>query len=157
MGTRLSFAALALLLGAAPVVAQETMSDREQAAADEQMALRTAMIVPGIEGWRFADAGDERSIWMDVVWVGRDLDKPATEVRGDLLFYDLSGRLRFGLSVDLQRPIDRNDAVSQTGLGVAYDDTRADHRWLRSTPVPSMLIDFRVKRVLFADGELLEY
>lgn len=157
MGTRLSFAALALLLGAAPVVAQETMSDRKQAAADEEMALRTGMIVPGIEGWRFADAGDERAIWMDVVWIGRDLDKPATEVRGDLLFYDLSGRLRFGLAVDLQRPIDRNDAVSQTGIGVRYDDTRADHRWLRSTPVPSMLVDFRVKRVLFADGELLEY
>lgn len=157
MGTRLSFAALALLLSAGPVIAQEAMSDREQAAADAEMAERTSMIVPGIEGWRFADLRNEQTIWMDVVWVGRDLDKPATEVRGDLLFYDLSGRLRFGLAVDLQQPIDRNDAITQTGIGVAYDDTRADHRWLRSTPVPSMLIDFRVKRVLFDDGELLEY
>ena len=157
MGTRLSLAALALLLSAVPGVAQQAMSDREQAAADEEMARRTSMIVPGIEGWRFADAGGQQAIWMDVVWVGRDIDKAATEVRGDLLFYDLTGRLRFGLAVDLQQPIDRNDAVTQTGIGVRYDDTRADHRWLRSTPVPSMLIDFRVKRVLYADGELLEY
>lgn len=157
MGTRLTFAALALLLSAGPVIAQEAMSDREQAAADEEMARRTSMIVPGIDGWRYADTGDQEAIWMDVVWVGRALDKPATEVRGDLLFYDLTGRLRFGLAVDLQQPIARNDAVTQTGIGVRYDETRADHRWLRSTPVPSMLIDFRVKRVLFADGELLEY
>ena len=157
MGTRLTFAALAVLLIGSPLQAQDRPSDREQAAADAAMAERTSMIVPGIEGWRFADTGTERAIWMDVTWVGRDVDKPATEVRGDLLFYDLSGRLRFGLAVDLQRPIQRNDAVSQTGIGIRYDDTRADHRWLQSTPVSSMLIDFRVKRVLFGDGELLEY
>lgn len=157
MGARLSFVVLALLLSTAPAVAQEARSDRELAAADAEMAERTGMIVPGIDGWRFADTGDQPAIWMDVVWIGRDLDKPATEVRGDLLFYDLTGRLRFGLAVDLQQPIDRNDAVTQTGIGVRYDDTRADHRWLRSTPVSSMLIDFRVKRVLFADGELLEF
>lgn len=159
MGTRPSFAALTLplLLIASPVAAQDAMSDREQAAADTEMAERTAMIVPGIDGWRFADAGAEQAIWMDVVWVGRELDKQATEVRGDLLFYDLTGRLRFGLAVDVQRPIDRNDAVHQTGIGIRYDGSRVDHQWLRSTPVNSMLIDFRVKRVLYEDGELLEY
>jgi hypothetical protein len=157
MGTRFFFVALCLLLSAAPALAQVTMSDREQAAADVEMARRTGMILPGIESWRFADTGDQRAIWMDVVWIGRDLDKPATEVRGDLLFYDLTGRLRFGLAVDLQQPIERNDAVAQTGVGVRYDDTRADHQWLQSTPVASMLIDFRVKRVLFSDGELLEF
>lgn len=164
MGTRLSFAALALLLAAAPAGAQDAerpaqqrMSDRETAAADEQMAQRTDMIIPGIRSWRFADAGEQRAIWLDVVWVGRDLDKQATEVRGDLLFYDLTGRLRFGLAVDLQRPIARNVAVTQTGIGIRYDDSRTDHQWLRTTPFSSMLIDFRVKRVLFDDGELLEY
>lgn len=157
MGTRLSLAALALLLIASPALAQETMSDREQAAADSEMAERTSMIIPGFDGWRYTDVGDSPAIWMDVVWVGRDLDKRAVEVRGDLLFYDLGGRLRFGLAVDLQQPIERNDAITQTGIGIAYDATRADHRWLQSTPISSMLVDFRVKRVLFEDGELLEY
>lgn len=157
MGTRLSCAALALLLITSPTIAQERLSDRQQAAADAEMAERTSMIVPGFDGWRFADTRDRPAIWMDVVWVGRDLDKRAVEVRGDLLFYDLTGRLRFGLAVDLQQPIDRNDAITQTGIGVGYDESRADHRWLRSTPISSMLVDFRVKRVLFEDGELLEY
>lgn len=159
MGPRLSYGMLALplLLIASPLGAQDAMSDREQAAADSEMAERTEMIVPGIDGWRFADTGDQQAIWMDVVWVGRELDKRATEVRGDLLFYDLSGRLRFGLAVDVQRPINRNDAVHQTGIGIRYDGSRVDHQWLRSTPVTSMLIDFRVKRVLYEDGELLEY
>lgn len=157
MGTRVMFAALAVLLVGSPLFAQDRPSDREQAAADTLMVERTGMIVPGIQSWRFAEGATERAIWMDVTWVGRELDKPATEVRGDLLFYDLSGRMRFGLAVDLQRPIRRNEAISQTGLGIAYDDARDDHRWLRSTPVSSMLIDFRVKRVLFEDGELLEF
>jgi len=157
MGTRLWGAALALFLIAAPALGQERMSDREQAASDAEIAERTSMIVPGFDGWRFADVGDRPAIWMDVVWVGRDLAKRAVEVRGDLLFYDLSGRLRFGLAVDLQQPIERNAAITQTGIGVGYDETRADHRWLRSTPTSAMLVDFRVKRVLFEDGELLEY
>ena len=157
MGTRLSFAALTVLLIGSPLFAQDRPSDREQTAADSVMAERMGMIVPGIQSWRLADGATEQAIWMDVTWVGRDLDKPAPEVRGDLLFYDLSGRRRCGLAVDLQRPIQRNDAVAQTGIGIRYDGSRADHRWLRSTPVSSMLIDFRVRRVLFADGELLEY
>lgn len=157
MRTTLSCAALALVLIASPAHAQERASDREQAAADAEMAERTSMIVPGFDGWRYTDVGARPAIWMDVVWVGRDLDKKAVEVRGDLLFYDLSGRLRFGLAVDLQQPIGRNDAITQTGIGVRYDETRADHRWLQSTPISSMLVDFRVKRVLFEDGELLEY
>lgn len=157
MGTRLTTAMLALLLAVSPALAQQGQSDRAAAASNPEIAARTSMIVPGISSYRFAEGADQRAIWLDVVWVGRDLGKTAREVRGDLLFYDLSGRLRFGLSVDLQRPINRNDAITQTGIGIAYDDTRADHRWLRATPVSAMLIDFRVKRVLFEDGELLEY
>jgi hypothetical protein len=157
MGTRLSTAILALFVAATPALAQQGQSDREAAAANPEIAARTSMIIPGVASYRFAQGVDQQAIWLDVVWVGRDLDKTAREVRGDLLFYDLSGRLRFGLSVDLQRPISRNDAITQTGIGIAYDETRADHRWLRATPVSAMLIDFRVKRVLFEDGELLEY
>ena len=156
MGTRLSLAAVALLAAATPAVAQERMSDRQEAAADAEIARRTDMIVPGVASYRFADT-DQPAIWLDVVWVGRDLDKTAMEVRGDLLFHDLSGRVRFGLAVDLQRPISRNDAVTQTGIGIRYDASRTDHRWMRSTPVSAMLIDFRVKRVLYEDGELLEF
>ncbi|MGD8495089.1 MAG: hypothetical protein PVF05_02795 [Gemmatimonadales bacterium] len=155
MGTRFSVAAVALLLAASPALAQQ--SDRQEAASNPEIAARTSMIVPGIADYRFAQGADQPAIWLDVVWVGRNLDKTAQEVRGDLLFYDLSGRLRFGLSVDLQRPISRNQAITQTGIGIAYDETRADHRWLKATPVSAMLIDFRVKRVLFDDGELLEY
>ena len=157
MGTRLSTAMLALFIAATPALAQQGRSDREAAAANPEIAARTSMIIPGVASYRFAQGADQQTIWLDVVWVGRDLDKTAREVRGDLLFYDLSGRLRFGLSVDLQRPISRNDAITQTGIGIAYDETRADHRWLRATPVSAMLIDFRVKRVLYEDGELLEY
>lgn len=157
MGTRFSVAAVALLLAASPALAQQARSDRQEAASNPEIAARTSMIVPGIADYRFARGADQPAIWLDVVWVGRELDKTAQEVRGDLLFYDLSGRLRFGLSVDLQRPISRNQAITQTGIGIAYDETRADHRWLRATPASAMLIDFRVKRVLFEDGELLEY
>lgn len=157
MGTRLSIALLALLVTASPGLAQQGQSDREAAAQDPEIAARTSAIIPGIASYRFAQGADQAAIWLDVVWVGRGLDKTAREVRGDLLFYDLTGRLRFGLSVDLQRPISRNDAITQTGIGIAYDGTRADHRWLRSTPVSAMLIDFRLKRVLYDDGELLEY
>ena len=156
MGTRAWTTALALVVAATPAIAQDRTSDREQAAANEAIARRTEMIVPGIDSYRFADTA-EPAIWLDVVWIGRDLDKTAREVRGDLLFYDLAGRLRFGLAVDLQRPIARNDAVTQTDIGIRYDESRVDHRWMRSTPVSAMLIDFRVKRVLYEDGELLEY
>lgn len=149
--------ALFLIPGVSPVSAQEAMSDRAGAANSPEMVERTSMIVPGIEGHRFAETAQEPALWYDVVWVGRELDKTAMEVRGDLLFYDLSGRLRFGLAVDVQRPISRNDAVTQTGIGIRYDDSREDHRWLRSTPVSSMWIDFRVKRILYDDGELVEY
>lgn len=157
--TRRMIAAFALLAfaGASPALGQQQMSDRARAAQTPEMVERTGMIVPGIEAHRFAETAQEPALWYDVVWVGRDLDKTAMEVRGDLLFYDLSGRLRFGLAVDLQRPISRNDAITQTGIGIRYDDGRPDHRWLRSTPISSMLIDFRVKRVLFEDGELVEY
>lgn len=156
---RTTIASLAVILFfmASPAQAQQAMSDRARAAETPEMVERTGMIVPGIEAHRFADAAQEPALWYDVVWVGRALDKTAMEVRGDLLFYDLSGRLRFGLAVDLQRPISRNDAITQTGIGIRYDDSRQDHRWLRSTPITSMLIDFRVKRVLYDDGELVEY
>lgn len=156
MGTRNVLASLAATLLLLPATAAAQMSDRAQAAADSAMVERTKLIVPGIDGWRFADTADP-AIWLDVVWVGHELPKRAQEVRGDLLFYDQTGRLRFGLGVDLQRPIGRNEAVTQTGIGIAYDATRQDHEWLRTTPVGSMSIDFRAKRVLYEDGELREY
>lgn len=157
--TRRTLVSLAVLLflGVSPVPAQQAMSDRARAEESSEMVERTSMIVPGIEAHRFAETAQEPALWYDVVWVGRELDKTAMEVRGDLLFYDLSGQLRFGLAVDLQRPISRNDAITQTGIGIRYDDSRTDHRWLRTTPISSMLIDFRVKRILYDDGELVEY
>ncbi len=148
---------LLLFVGVSSGAAQEAMSDRARAAESPEMVERTSMIVPGIEAHRFAEAAQEPALWYDVVWVGRELDKTAMEVGGDLLFYDLTGRLRFGLAVDLQRPINRNDAITQTGIGIRYDDSRQDHRWLRTTPISSMKIDFRVKRILYDDGELVEY
>ncbi|MFW6084415.1 MAG: hypothetical protein ACODAA_04320 [Gemmatimonadota bacterium] len=160
--TRRIIASLSLLfvVGVSSAAAQEDrqeISDRALAAESPEMVERTGIIVPGIEAHRFAETAQEPALWYDVVWVGRDLEKTATEVRGDLLFYDLTGKLRFGLAVDLQRPISRNDAITQTGIGIRYDDGREDHRWLRSTPLSSMLIDFRVKRILYDDGELVEY
>jgi hypothetical protein len=160
MGTRRTFAALALFAGLAfPAAgtAQEGMSDRAEAAADTDVAARTGMIVPGILDFRFASTTDGDFMWLDVVWVGRRLDKTATEVRGDLLFYDLAGRLHFGLGVNLQRPLSPNRAITQTGIGIKYDKSRVDHQWLRNTPVSAMRIDFRVGRVLYEDGELVEY
>lgn len=159
MGTRRSVILAGLVALLAPTVgaAQQQMSDRAEAAADAEIDRRTRMIVPGIEDFRFASTSEGDRIWLDVVWVGRNLDKIATEVRGSLLFYDMAGRLRFGLQVDLQQPIRQSQAITQTGIGIAYDDSRADHRWLRTTPTSAMRIDFRVARVMFEDGELLEF
>lgn len=160
MGTRRTLALLALAAGLAlPTAgrAQDAMSDRAEAAADVDVAARTTLIIPGISDSRFASTTDGEFMWLDVVWVGRRLDKTATEVRGDLLFYDLAGRLRFGLAVNLQRPLSPNRAITQTGIGIKLDGSRVDHQWLRNTPVSAMRIDFRVGRVLYEDGELVEY
>lgn len=160
MGTRrtlTAFAVLTALVAPATAAAQEAMSDQAQAAADDQLAARTSMIVPGFQDFRFASTTEGDFIWLDVVWVGRRLDKTATEVRGDLLFYDLAGRLHFGLGVNLQRPIRPNQALVQTGLGIKYDASRVDHQWLRNTPLSGMRVDFRASRVLYEDGELVEY
>lgn len=156
MGTRIVSASLAAALLVLPATASAQVSDRAQAAADPELIERTELIIPGIDGWRFADTADP-AIWLDVVWVGRELPKRAREVSGDLLFYDQTGRVRFGLGVELQQPIGRNDAVTQTGIGIAYDASRQDHQWLRTTPLSSMSVDFRAKRVLYEDGELKEY
>lgn len=159
MGTRFVFSSLVLALLFAAVPAQAQMSDRERVLADSVMVERFSYIVPGIEARRFAEGGDQPAVWMDVVWVGRDLPKTAREVTGDLVFYDLTGRARFGVAVQIQRPIGRNQAVSQTGIGIGvdYDANRPDHEWLRTTPTSSMTIDFRVRRILYEDGELKEY
>lgn len=160
MGTRRSVSVLALLAGLLfPTAgeAQDAMSDRAEAARDIEVAARTNMIVPGILDSRYSSTTDGDFMWFDVVWVGRRLDKTATEVRGDLLFYDLAGRLHFGLAVNLQRPLRPNQAITQTGIGIKYDASRVDHQWMRNTPISAMRIDFRVGRVLYEDGELVEY
>lgn len=132
--------------------AQMSTSTRDSSAGAVKTPARQ-IVVPAVSRKRFAKENYEDYIWFDVEWKAVNLRKAARSIKGFLLFHDLFGEQKLAVRVTIDDPIAPGRSRVQRGIGFDYNQFRDEHRWVRTTELNDMLIQFEIESILYSDGE----
>jgi hypothetical protein len=97
--------------------------------------------------------------WLDfdVEYETALLEKPATAIRGTLVFSDSFGKERFEMPTEITDAIEPGRKVRQKGLRFKYNQFRDEHQWMNSTDTAKMQVALRISTVMFRDGSTAAY
>jgi hypothetical protein len=130
--------------------------------AEEPVAAGSLVLPVAVTRKHFQGKDPAHGRWED--WLDFDveyetalLEKPATAIRGTLVFSDSFGRERFEMPTEITDAIEPGRKTRQKGLRFKYNQFRDEHQWMNSTDPAKMQVALRISTVLFRDGSTATY
>jgi hypothetical protein len=114
----------------------------------------TSLVLVDIQNKRYQQGDYENYIWWDAVYNPVGLPKRTRAIKGTVEFADLFGEVHFALNVVINDPMDPGRKLATPGVGFTYNQFMDAHQWMLSTDVSNMMVKFRIKSIIYADGSI---
>ena len=128
------------------IPAQTIMKRKVSLSANEIITAKISNKISEKEGYK-------ENIWFDIEWIPAKLKKPARIISGILEFYDLRGNIGFKLEKTFESIVYPTVPIKETEIGFTFDQSNDAHTWMKGTDIKYMILKFRVKNILYEDGE----
>ena len=96
-----------------------------------------------------------------IAWDARydfsNLPRSTRAIKGILEFSDLFGEQKFLLQATINEPVAKGSEHTSRGSGFRYNQFRGPDQWMRATDAKDMRVVFRVKQIIYDNGEQAEF
>lgn len=94
---------------------------------------------------------------LDVEYDTTTLARPASAIKGTLLFSDPFGELRFEMPTLVSDIIEPGRPVRQKNIRFKFNQFRDAHQWMHGTDPKKMVVALHVTEVMYRDGTTQNY
>jgi len=94
----------------------------------------------------------EDHIWFDCSYTLQPESKPTRAVKGEIIFSDLFGEIKFKIQLTLNEPLTPGQILKQPGIGFTYNQFIGEHQWMLATRLEDMRFSFKATNVIYTDG-----
>lgn len=141
---------LALLEAGSPSLPKETVQLESRNSSENLISLTISNKI--YEPTNAALGVYEDHIWFDCTYTLKPESKPTRAVKGEMLFSDLFGEVKFKLLYTINEPLTPGKPFPKRGIGFTYNQFIAEHQWMLATEIKDMNCSFKISNTIYTDG-----